>query len=682
MFGLLCRVLALAINISLLGSAAPAHARIQFNTNSGAPLSQVERFKAGPIPPALVANAGVNVGLFSLFGPVPGVINYNYFDATDAEAAYLAARGVKYVRIPVVWDILQSSPGDPLNAGAIASLKRSIATYARFGMLSMVDLHNFNRRTPPGSTTMDGTTLVYVNSTQIPQSWFVEVWSKLSVALKGNPGVYGYDLMNEPEQTTAADWVTQAQAAIDAIRANGDTTPIIVEGVSNGQPDFATANPNIQTLKDPAKALHFSHHFYPVGAGDNASFNGADAAGSGVTATKLNDRLDPFASWCASYGFKCNIGEYAVGRDSQLWMAMEDAFLTDAERYQIPSFFYFFGANGARDENNIYPFDGVEPRQWAVMAKHNGVTGLPVMTRLLTSVPTAYRSSPITATLDLRGIVPVNATYTFNDGNKGGSFSPASVSMVAGASNFFQTVTYTTPSSDQNVTISVSNNAGQTSPTPVTLVVVGISQNAYVAPSLDNTQSSKAFGFKNGTPSFVGGSTLTDFITPKSGTITTDATGIISDKVLNPSTALKALLPQSGPATIMVEVNSLASSNGAIIGNFGAIPNGTDGTSGTNQQILAFVASGKVYNITSGAPGGIATPQRIVLSWDNKSISGIVTDGTLIETSTSAGISIDQFGGRPDSPDQYFANRITAIAVWPFKGTGAGMRSLASRTTD
>ena len=75
---------------------------------------------------------------------------------------------------------------------------------------------------------------------------FAEVWRRIAERFKGHPAIYGYDLVNEPLQTSPAPYsLLHVQlAAARAIREVDPDTPIIVAANGYGSPDgFETLSP-------------------------------------------------------------------------------------------------------------------------------------------------------------------------------------------------------------------------------------------------------------------------------------------------------------------------------------------------------------------------------------------------------------------------------------------------------
>ena len=93
------------------------------------------------------------------------------------------------------------------------------------GMKICIDLHS-----PPGGK-RPGDRAMNMFFEEKYADAFVETWKRIAARFKGNPAVYGYDLVNEPNQKTPAPfsyWELQRRAA-EAVRAIDPDTPIIVE---------------------------------------------------------------------------------------------------------------------------------------------------------------------------------------------------------------------------------------------------------------------------------------------------------------------------------------------------------------------------------------------------------------------------------------------------------------------
>ena len=109
----------------------------------------------------------------------------------------------------------------------------------RYGIRLVIDIH-----VPPGGR--DGQ-IMHMCDRQDYLDCFVECWRHIAICLKGRPGIYGYDLINEPDQKREAKiadyWEVQRRAA-DVVRAiDPDTTILIASNGWNKPDNFAYLSP-------------------------------------------------------------------------------------------------------------------------------------------------------------------------------------------------------------------------------------------------------------------------------------------------------------------------------------------------------------------------------------------------------------------------------------------------------
>lgn len=127
----------------------------------------------------------------------PGVRGTDYWYPTAGDFAYLASRGVRSVSIRIRWERIQPTLGAALNAGELAALQASIAAANAAGIATVVCLHNGWGYLLGSSPSVWDTFPVSQNG-PVTVAHLVDVWTRLSAALKGTPGLLAYDIMNEP----------------------------------------------------------------------------------------------------------------------------------------------------------------------------------------------------------------------------------------------------------------------------------------------------------------------------------------------------------------------------------------------------------------------------------------------------------------------------------------------------
>ena len=108
--------------------------------------------------------------------------------------------------------------------GMLDRLDRDMLPWAvKYGIDIVVDLH----RVPGGFK--DGVARVFCEKTYTDE--FVDCWRRIASRFRGREGIYGYDLINEPNQHAPAetDYWTLQRLAAEAIREIDPETPIVIE---------------------------------------------------------------------------------------------------------------------------------------------------------------------------------------------------------------------------------------------------------------------------------------------------------------------------------------------------------------------------------------------------------------------------------------------------------------------
>ncbi len=240
----------------------------------------------------------------------PGVYGLDYTFPTRQEVGYFSHKGLRTLRIPVRWERLQDGLKGPLDPANLTRLDGLVAAAAANGAKVIIDVHNYGRYVRNGTSYL-------VGSPQVPQAALVDLWSKLAAHYAGRPGVFGYDLMNEPSAPT---WPQDAQAVIDGIRRVDRTSQIIVEGDVVGQP------PNF-VVTDPAARLLYSIHEYFDRISNGFYGAGASYDAGAVYPTIGVDRAQNVVAWLRAHHARAFYGEYGVPKTDPRWLTVLNLFL-------------------------------------------------------------------------------------------------------------------------------------------------------------------------------------------------------------------------------------------------------------------------------------------------------------------------------------------------------------------
>ncbi len=163
----------------------------------------------------------------------------------------------------------------------------------------------------------------------------------ISSQFRDDEGVAAYDIFNEPHLDLGIDaYKSATQAAVDAIRSNGDTHRIWVEGMTGGPrgtlPSLAKSGP---WLNDPLDNLEYSQHFYLQGGSLHS----------------LTARLGRFGAWCEQWHVPCSVGE--VGWKTTATPDAQQAFdnfYSEADRLRMDV--TYFGASSISHVSGYYAY--------------------------------------------------------------------------------------------------------------------------------------------------------------------------------------------------------------------------------------------------------------------------------------------------------------------------------------
>ena len=328
---------------------------------------------------------------------------------TLADLQNVKSEGVKLVRLPIAWEMMQPTLNGPLSASYLDGLKTFLNNAASLGIGVVVDLHDFGRydlhwakdaAANHGIEAPDGSDASVLGSAAVPISAFANFWQQLATALKGNPGVAGYDIMNEPNNMpTPQTWPNAAQAAVNAIRTVDMNTPIVVEGDGWAAALFwQTNNANLK-ITDPANNIIYEAHSYF----DNSSglYRETYAQQRDTSQSGVQD-VAPFLQWLKTNGYRGFVGELGIPSNDPQWIPLLSNVLSDLQangvsatvwNYEMPDSspaWWVSQIESTRPSNlNIAPVKGVVTPQMALIHSLNGAAADPAPTAAAHPAPTA-----------------------------------------------------------------------------------------------------------------------------------------------------------------------------------------------------------------------------------------------------------------------------------------------------
>lgn len=143
-----------------------------------------------------------------------------------------------------------------LNA-ELDDLDKTLEACRRYGIKVVVDMHS-----PPGGRYPNNNLAIFNESAY--QDHWVAWWGKIARRYKGNSAIWGYDLINEPVQTTpspagVADYLGAQVRAAKAIRAIDPDMPVFIEAAEwDSAPGFRELEP-----VDVPKIIYQVHMYVP-----------------------------------------------------------------------------------------------------------------------------------------------------------------------------------------------------------------------------------------------------------------------------------------------------------------------------------------------------------------------------------------------------------------------------------
>jgi hypothetical protein len=208
----------------------------------------------------------------------------------------------------------------------------------KYGIKVVIDLHS-----PPGGRDKSMDMKMFYDEKFARH--FIAVWEKIAKRYKGNPVVWGYDLVNEPVQTRPAkyDYWTLQKMAAQAVRAIDPETPIIIESNEWDSPNAFTYLPALEM----DNVIYQVHMYVPGSFTHQAVGNSAGVKSGWVQTTypgmisganwdieEIRRSLKPVRDFQKKHNAKIFVGEFSA----IAWAPGAEKYLADCiqvfEEYQ------------------------------------------------------------------------------------------------------------------------------------------------------------------------------------------------------------------------------------------------------------------------------------------------------------------------------------------------------------
>jgi aryl-phospho-beta-D-glucosidase BglC (GH1 family) len=266
--------------------------------------------------------------LFGVNLPGGSFSSGSYYPTDQSEWTYYQGKKLRLVRLAFLWQRVQPALNGPLDSSAISSIDTAVSLAASSGMKVLLDMHNYDRYPVSGSNYL-------VGSAQVPYSAYQQAWSALAAHYANLDGVFGYDIMNEPNGT-GGTWPTAAQYGVNGVRAGDTAHYVIVEGDNYaGAQTWMSQNANLN-VTDPANMLLYSAHTY-WDANDSGVYSGTYDSNNVYPNVGI-DRVAQFVYWLQLKGAVGFVGEFGVPNN----VASPDSRWNEA----LANFLHYLNING------------------------------------------------------------------------------------------------------------------------------------------------------------------------------------------------------------------------------------------------------------------------------------------------------------------------------------------------
>ncbi|TWI52349.1 aryl-phospho-beta-D-glucosidase BglC (GH1 family) [Pseudomonas duriflava] len=353
---------------------------------------------------------------------LPGVNGTNFFFAEERYFQYWSSKGIRLIRFPILWERLQPTLGGPLDPTYAGLITRTLGYAQKYNMKIILDMHNYIRYRGQ-----------VIGTNSVPYARYQEVWTQIAKQWSSHPGLYAYDIMNEPHDATAY-WPTAAQHGINGVRAVDKRRPIFIEGNAwAGAYQWPQWNDPLLNLKDPSNNLIFQAHSY-WDEGSGGTYNN-------VTAANLDpqygvNRIKPFVEWLKKNGKRGMIGEIGIPDNDARWNVVLDNVLAYLRQNCIPVTYWAAGPGWGSYKLAVEPINGKERPQWPTLQKYINNTSCTAYGPMATgAAPTPAPTAPTPAPSTSDGVTSAINSFTNGDWLNGVYRAKAGFSVPATTAN-------------------------------------------------------------------------------------------------------------------------------------------------------------------------------------------------------------------------------------------------------
>lgn len=256
----------------------------------------------------LAGLAGADFG----YDQLPGEFGVDYTYPTADEVEYYVGKGMTVFRLPFLWERIQPEAYGELDPAELARLDEVVNLVIDAGAQIILNPHSYARYYD-----------AVIGESDLEVGAFEDLWFRLASHYGTNERVI-FGLMNEPAEMESELWLSDANAAIAAVRAAGADNLILVpgndySGAHSWEADWY-GTPNSELMDDIVDPLdNFAYELH--------QYLDADSSGTSaecVSPTVGSERLESVTRWLADEGKQGFLGEFAAANNPTCLEALDD----------------------------------------------------------------------------------------------------------------------------------------------------------------------------------------------------------------------------------------------------------------------------------------------------------------------------------------------------------------------
>ena len=295
----------------------------------------------------------------------PGVPGEDYFFNSRRTYNLLGRMGFRVFRVPFRWERLQPTLGGGLDPDHVQALRTQASLARAVGGRVILDCHNYGRY----RAWVDESAVEWVLDAELDGAvplegeHLADLWARISRAFSGEAGVMCYGLMNEPHDMGTADWHAISARTVEAIRSEGDSTPVLVSGERWGSASkWPWVNPPEPWIDPSGGRVLYEAHCYldHDGSGKYQRSFAEESAEEPAIRERVLDLIEPFLDWLRRNEVEGVVGELGIPVHDPDWLELLRPLLSRMDEAGVPALLWAAGEAWGDYPLSLQPREGEE----------------------------------------------------------------------------------------------------------------------------------------------------------------------------------------------------------------------------------------------------------------------------------------------------------------------------------